>query len=69
MQSSKISFKDITFIYIATDVDHTYHLISCEQSGKSTIELTIARGTENINIQAFDLKIIKTRHSAIEISK
>ena len=55
-------------LYIATDVDHTYHhLTSCEQSGKSTIDLTLTRGIQNINIKAFDLKSIKARHTAIEI--
>ena len=55
-------------LYIATDVDHTHHhSTNFEQSGKSTIDLTLARGVQNINIKAFDLKTIKTRHIAIEI--
>ena len=53
---------------IATQIEHTYHhLTSCEQSGKSTIDLTLARGIQKINIKAFDQKIIKTRHTPIEI--
>ena len=31
-------------LYIATDSGHTYHqLASCEQSGKSLVDLTLAR--------------------------
>ena len=35
-------------LYIATDIDHTYHSTSCEQSGKNTIDPTLARVIQNI---------------------
>ena len=55
-------------LYIATDVDHIYHHWKIrEQSDKSTIDLTFARVMQNINIKVFDLKTIKTRHTATEI--
>ena len=55
-------------LYIATDVNHTYHhSTNFEQSGKITIDIAHARGVQNISIKAFDLKTIKTRHTAIEI--
>ena len=32
-------------LYIATDIDHTYHhSVSCEQSCKSAIDLTLGQG-------------------------
>ena len=35
-------------LYIATDIDHTYQSTSCEQSGKSIIDPTLARVIQNI---------------------
>ena len=54
-------------LYIATDVDHTYHSTSCEQSAKSKTDPNLSRVIQNTNTKAFDLKTIKTRHTAIEI--
>ena len=39
--------------YSAADMDHAYHhSTNCEQSGKITIDLILARGIQNINIKA-----------------
>ena len=56
-------------LYIATNTNYTYHHSEIfDNSGKSTIDLTLTRGIKNINIQTFNIEEIKTRHKAIIIT-
>ena len=55
-------------LYIATDLDFTYQQsVQVSNSGKSTIDLTLSRGLQNVKVAAKNLDLIKTRHQAIEI--
>ena len=57
-------------LYVATDTNHTYHhLPNCENSGKSTVDLTPIRGIKNISIKILNIEEtnIKTRHKAMVI--
>ena len=54
--------------YVAIDLDHTYqHSPNCHNSGKSTIDLTLFRGINNLTVKTREISNIKTRHKAIEI--
>ena len=56
-------------LYVATNTDHTYHhSINSDNSGKSTIDLTLTRGINNIHIKTLNIDEIKTRHNAIVIN-
>ena len=55
-------------LFIATDADFTHHQsASINKSGKSTIDLTLARGLANVEITTKDFDLINTRHKAVEI--
>ena len=51
--------------YIATELPYTFKRL--DNTGKSTIDLTFARGLQNIKIQAKEFDFIKTGHQAIKI--
>ena len=54
--------------YVATDLHHTYqHSPNCQNSGKSTIDLTLFHGINNLTVKTREISNIKTRHKAIEI--
>ena len=54
--------------YVATDLDHTYqHSPNCYNSGKSTIDLTLFCGINNLTAKTRESNNIKTRHKATEI--
>ena len=54
--------------YVATDLDHTYqHSPNRHNSGKSTIDLTLFRGINNLTVKTKEISNIKTRQKAIEI--
>ena len=56
-------------LFLLTDLDHNYHHSDLnENSGKSTIDLTLVRGLSNLHIRTRAFDLIKTRHMAIEIS-
>ena len=56
-------------LHIETEVDFTYqHSEKSSQTGKSTIDLTLSRGVENIKINTIELDLIKSRHRGIEIT-
>ena len=55
-------------LFIATDADSTYQQsVSINNSGKSTIDLTLTRGLANVRITTKDFDLINTRHKAVEI--
>ena len=54
-------------LYAATDLDYTYqHSPNCRNSGKSTIDLTLSCGINNLTVKAREINKIKTRHKASE---
>ena len=56
-------------LYIETNVDHTYQqTLQSECTGKSTIDLTLSRGINNMSVKTVDITNIKTRHKGIEIT-
>ena len=56
-------------LFLLTDVDHSYHHSDLnENAGKSTIDLTLVRDLSNLHIRTRAFDLIKTRHTAIEIS-
>ena len=56
-------------LFRLTDVDQTYHHSDLnENTGKSTIDLTLVRGLSNLHIRTRAFDLIKTQHMAIEIS-
>ena len=54
--------------YVATDLDYTYqHSPNCHNSGKSTIDLPLFRGINNLIVKTREISNIKSRHKAIKI--
>ena len=55
-------------LYVATDLDHTYqHSPNCHNSGKSTFDLTLSGGINNITFKTREINNSKTSHKTIEI--
>ena len=55
-------------LFIARDADFTYQQsASINNSGKSTIDLTLTCGLANVKITTKDFYLINTRHKAVEI--
>ena len=55
-------------LYVATDLDHTYqHPPNCHNTGKSTIDLTLSCGINNLTVKTRGIKNVKARHKATEI--
>ena len=51
---------------IATDAPYTFK--RHDNSGKSTIDLTLSRGLKNVKVKTKEIETIKTEHQAIEIN-
>ena len=51
---------------IATDAPYTFK--RRDNSGKSTIDLTLTRGLKNVKVKTKEIETIKTEHQAIEIN-
>ena len=47
---------------------HIYTFKRCDNSGKSTIDLTLTRGLKNVKVKTKEIETIKTEHQAIEIN-
>ena len=55
-------------LYITTNTGFTSQKSTMvNNSGKSTIDLTLTRGLKNIKVVTKDITLIKTKHKAIEI--
>ena len=50
----------------ATDAPYTFK--QCDNSGKSTIDLTLTKGLKNVKVKTKEIETIKTEHQAIEIN-
>ena len=48
---------------IATDAPYTFKRL--DNSGKSTIDLTLTRGLKNVKVKTKEIETIKTEHQAI----
>ena len=51
---------------IATDAPYTFK--RRDNSGKSTIDLTLTRGLKNVKVKTKEIQTVKTEHQAIEIN-
>ena len=51
---------------IATDAPYTFK--RRDNSGKSTIDLTLTRGLKNVKVKTKEIETIKTEHQAVEIN-
>ena len=49
-------------------LDATYTFKRRDNSGKSTIDLTLTRGPKNVKVKTKEIEAIKTEHQAIEIN-
>ena len=56
---------NIHSLSIATDAPYTFK--RCDNSGKSTIDLTLTRGLKNVKVKT-TTETVKTEHQAIEIN-